>query len=187
MKRFLHLAIPVAALMSLAGAPLHAAFVLNFDENCNGTVSVNGGPFVAARCTVAPDPTPGGVAGDVVTYFLPELVNTGDVGILEFGSLTQLSDVLSFTNVDGVLSGAQVGDRMIFYSLAGGTDLADTGFPSIAISFDVATEDVNGNFTWSPFPNTYNGLSPEATPEPAPLTLLGAGIAGLFFAKRKRA
>ena len=106
---------------------------------------------------------------------------------MEFGSSSILSDVLSFTNAAGDLSGALVGDRMIFYSLQGegNGDLADTGFPNISISTDVATEDANGNFIWTPVPNTYNGLSPE-TPEPASMMLFGSGLAGLAFAIRKR-
>ena len=190
-KRAFPLLAVAGLLLFMGTSPLQATpagFILNFDENCNGTVSTNGGgTFTAATCSFLSDPTPGGVAGNVVTYFLPNLVFTGDVGILEFGG-SELSDVLSFTNASGDLSGNQVGDRMIFYSLLGddnGGDLADTGFPSIQITSDVATEDINGNFTWSPSPNTYNGISPEI-PEPASLMLFGSGLLGLATAIRKR-
>ena len=38
----------VAAGVMLAVAPLaHAAFIFNFDENGNGSISINGGAFVS--------------------------------------------------------------------------------------------------------------------------------------------
>src|SRR5258708_3867610 len=133
MKRAI-LALAVAALLLFVGtSPLRAdGFILRFDENCNGTVSTDGGlTYQPAPCSLMSDPTPGGVAGNVVTYLLPNFVITGDVGVLENGSNTELSDVLSFTNAAGDLSGNVVGDRMIFYSLLGeGKDLAETSFPT---------------------------------------------------------
>lgn len=58
--------------------------------------------------------------------------------------------------------------------------MADTGFGNYSLTeTDVANELANGNFQWSPTPNVYNGVSPEA-PEPASLSMFLIG-AGTFF------
>jgi hypothetical protein len=145
-------------------------FVLNFDENGNGTVSVNGGPTQTLNGALLPDPSNGGIPA--LTFLLPQQVVIGDVAIRE-GVGGPIGDLLRFTNAQGSLAG--IGDRMIFYSLTGGGALADTGFPANAnLSVVGATEDANGRFLFLPggaTDNNYNGLSAEGVPEPSSLAL----------------
>jgi hypothetical protein len=144
-------------------------FVLNFDENGNGTVSVNGGPIQTLNGALLPDPSNGGIPA--LTFLLPTEVTIGDVAIRE-GAGGPIGDLLRFTGAQG--SQSEFGDRMIFYSLTGGGALADTGFPANAFLGNVgATEDANGRFLFSAGinDNQYNGLSAEGVPEPSSLAL----------------
>jgi hypothetical protein len=158
-----------------------SAFEITFDENGNGCLDnsdhICTTPLVS---TTAPDPT-GRVAGDVLIYTLPSLVLEGDVGITDFGTNT-LSDVLTFTDANGGLSGT--GDLMIFYSELGGSDLADSGFPDQEF-FIGAAEGANGNFTYNAG-NIYNGISPEGVPEPITLSLFGVGLVGAAALRRRK-
>ena len=199
----------------VATAPLHASsFAITFDENGNATYVDSGSPTQngygattvacgsnfcgTATSGLETDPL-GGTGGQVLVYDLPELVLSGPVGVLEPGG-GSVSDVLWFTNSDGVSNGQLNANFMIFYSgdLGGGA-LADSGLPTTliysgqgAIS-DIATENADGTFQWLPdsgnlFPagNEYDGLSNSA-PEPATssMFLLAAGVIG-FGAWRRR-
>jgi len=174
----------VATGVVLAVAPsAHAFFTLNFDENGNGSVSVNGGAFVPTVGVLADDPSQAGVQL-VLTYTLPEPVTAGTVQVLEpvTGGLT---DAIRFTNATGALIGTA--DRMIFYSdNAEGVDaLADTGFPanltSGAQGGPVTEVGLEGHNTFqfvAGGPNIYNGVSDA--PEPGTLFLLGMGLISLL-------
>src|SRR5690349_15673125 len=68
-------------------------FTFNFDENGNGFISINGGPFIANNGSLQPNPSNGGSLA--LTYFLPASempVGNGDVLILESAGV--LSDVI---------------------------------------------------------------------------------------------
>jgi hypothetical protein len=153
-------------------------FVFNFDENGNGSISINGGPFTAISGTLQPDPTNAGTRA--LTYLLPSSqtpVGNGDVLILESPGV--LSDVIRFTDASGNLTGGTA-DRMIYYSdvddLATEMGaLADTGFPSnvdlSAISVDETGPEGANRFTYG-FPDVYNGISDRAVPEPSSAIML---------------
>ncbi len=177
----------VAAGVMLAVAQLaHAAFIFNFDENGNGSISINGGAFTPLPGVLADDPSQAGVQL-VLTYFLPAAatpVGNGTVQVLEpTGGLT---DAIRFTDANGALTGGTA-DRMIFYSdNAEGVDaLADTGFPANLTSgaqggpvTEVGTEGHNTFQFVASGPNIYNGVSDA--PEPGTLFLLGMGLISLL-------
>jgi len=184
-QKFL-LACSAAVALAFAATPA-SAFILQFDENGNGCL-ISGEVCTPVNGFLAPDPTHR-VDGNVLIYQLPSFVTAGDVGIDEFGSNT-LSDILSFTNVDGTLTGATA-NLMIFYSELGGGAAADSGFPCaecLSANFVIGTsENAAGNFDWEPFGNSYLGLSPEGVPEPITFSLFGAGLAGVAAARRRKA
>ena len=72
-------------------------FILNFDENGAGSISINGGGFVGISGFPMVDPISGMLA---LAYKLPEPVVTGDVGVFEEGSHKRpFSDGLRFEQI----------------------------------------------------------------------------------------
>jgi len=193
MRRFAGLLLAVAV---LGAQPARAVFVFTFDENGHGVINVNGGGNQNVVGTLLPDPTQPGNPGALTYIFGPlgGLVGEGDVGIFEDAAHTIRSDGLRFTDANGGLTGGN-GDRLIFYSLPGGGDLADTGIPANFTVTSGVTEAANGTFQFvagtPPNANIYNGTSTPGTPSavPEPSTVVGAGtaaLAGLGFWLRKR-
>jgi hypothetical protein len=175
-----------ALYVAIAAAPLHAdSFVMNFDENGNGTISINGGSFQTFNGSLITDPTSG--LGLVLAWQFAPLGITFDEGdglILDANGVA--SDELRFTNSAGGLTGGFVGNIMIFYSsdTSGGL-LADTGLAGNP-SFIDATEDATGHFTYSPAPNTYNGFS-GVVPEPKMTMPLGLALLSMVVFAHRRA
>src|SRR5438105_1469877 len=99
---------------------------ITLPENGMGTIQFPAGPVTPLPGVLAPDPGPGGQSS-ALTYNLlgPPALVAGDVFLLD-GAGT--SDVIRLnpagTGTPGYPASA------VFYSLAGGGQLADTGFPS---------------------------------------------------------
>jgi len=179
----------------VASVQAQQSFILNFDENGNGSININGAGFVPLQGILAPDPTQTG-SPLALMYLLPPQVTpvvNGDVQIFEPNSNSNIeSDRLRFTNGLGVVfaPAGPSADRMYYYSdleASGNQDLADTGLPPLigtpASVLEVGPEGANG-FTWTPSPNTYNGISD--TPEASSFLLLGTGLLSIAgFMRRK--
>jgi hypothetical protein len=179
-------------------SPVQAALILNFDENGNGSISINGGAFTQVIGTLTANPScsslPGGLC---LTYILGgQLVNIGEGAISDSSTAFVLGDGLRFTDANGSLAapgtvGTTTADRMIYFSdveqVSDGA-LANTGFPTnfssqFVYATEVGPEGSNG-FTYSPSPNVYNGISD--IPEPDMVVLLGSGALALALARRLR-
>jgi hypothetical protein len=189
MKRYL---VALATLAMLAGgigqASAASIFILKFDENGNGSISINGAPAVALHGVMMADPLEGGMS---LTYMLPVTVANGDVGVVEPNSaFGTLSDMLRFTDANSNLTGITA-DRMIYYSeldpsqVQGGpgTDLADRVFQVRSSNVTTVREvgpEGNNSFQYGSVVGgnpVYIGISD--VPEPATMTLFGAGVLGM--------
>jgi hypothetical protein len=166
------------------------ALVFYFDESGNGAFATNGGPLTPDPGILATDPNTGELA---LLYQLPVLVNSGDVTVTEPGG--GVSDLLRFTDRNGVETGNHDATQMFYYSdnLDGADSLADVGIPTILVANGTIAEvgpEGNNGFDWqpdgAPYPtgNEYFGTSD--TPEPGTMSLVGLGLGLTFVAKRLR-
>ena len=180
-------------LLLVAVMPASAAFdfyIANIFENGTGTISIDNGPFNPFTGSLVSDPS-SNIGIPVLTWTFASggwnaPVPNGDLFIQENGSGV-ISDIVRFTDGNGRLTGVTA-TQMIFYSLGGGIDAADTGFPSNAgtgTTFGPVSEALDGTFTFTQGLSTIHGSSPEV-PEPATwsLSLIGISLLAVLFRKR---
>jgi hypothetical protein len=166
--------------------------IITLQENGVGSLVFPGGGTFASTGVPAPDPGPGGLFNALTFNLLgpPGLV-AGDLLINEFGGST-LSDILRF-NPAGSAPGYPA--SAVLYSLPGGGELADTGFPTLRYATTFTTsENAAGMVTYTPtasqpgfipgFGVTYVVTS---SPIPEPTTVLfGAALIGVTALRRSR-
>lgn len=174
--------------------------IITLQENGVGTLQFPGGPATSLPGILAPDPGPGGLPSALSFNLLgPPALVAGDVFVFEPGPPGVISDILRF-NPAGTGGNILYPASVLFFSLPGGGQLADTGFPTIFYTNTASIiEDAFGQATYTPTANqpgfvpgfspTYNITSTGArVPDGGTSALLLLiGIAGLFMAQRARA
>ena len=210
MKTIRLFGLTAAVLCAIAAFQARAQFfTIYFDENGNGSwvpASVPGWPPPAGTLnpgfgSMQADPTQAGNPLRL-TYMLPVgqigsggqpigPVLSGDVVVWEDYVGGTISDVLRFTNPNGVLDGNYDATEMIYYSDVGDADLADTGFPtSFYYENDIIEQGIEGfnGIDWEPggpANNIYIGISDVPEPTSLGLMTLGGllGLRRLFYRK----
>ncbi len=181
---FVALALTVALVAEAHAGALPVQSV-SLDEAGNGSITFNNNATFALPSSMAADPGPGGRAS-ALTYFLSFSVTAGDLFLTDASGI---SDVIRFNvNPNTFVT------SLVFYSLAGGSALADTGFPSAfyANRFTLP-ENLFGATSYTPgpgqpgfiggnsIPATYFITSPAAVPEgSSSICLLAAAVVALL-------
>jgi hypothetical protein len=160
----------------------------SFDEDGHGRVNFPDGSFQLLPGSMAVDPGPGGRASALTyTYIFTTVFVTGDVFLTEAGGN---SDVIRFNWSPTTLAGS-----LVFYSLPGEGQLADTGLPSAFYTntFSIL-ENPNGPTSYTPTagqPGFLSGLnityflnSPSAVPEGgSSICFLALGLVALIYGR----
>ncbi len=165
---------------------------LSVDEAGNGQENFAFGPFTLVPGSMAADPGPGGKAS-ALTYQGFTFLNTLITGDLFLTEASGTSDVIRFNfNPTTFIA------SLVFYSLPGEGQLADTGFPSAFYTNTFSMlENLNGPTSYTPtagqpgyipvFPGfTYLINSPSAVPEGgSSIGLLTLGLVALIYGRRR--
>ncbi len=126
--------------------PLEVTITLH--EDGAGTIQNNLGNVSPLFHSITSDPGPGGLS-NALTFdlFNPPGLIAGDLVLLDATGV--ISDIIRF-NPAGTGSPSYLGSA-VFYSLAGGGELADMGFPTSLYANDLrVTENLRGSTTYTP-------------------------------------
>ena len=130
----------VALLLALGlivctGNNVHAVSVqtllITVDEQGNGSYDIVGLGGGVLNSSVGQDPGPGGLSNALIYEYsgsLSVIVVAGDLFLMD--PLGGTSDVIRFNPPTFDMTPDGNRDHLVFYSLAGGSELADTGFPT---------------------------------------------------------
>ena len=190
------------ALIVLTGNNVHAVLLqtllINVDEQGNGTYEIVGSGSGSLTYFVGQDPGPGGLSNALVYQFsgpLSVVVTAGDLFLMD--PLGGTSDVIRFNPGTSQSNPSQ----LVFYSLPGGGELADTGFPTQNYTNQktILEDEILGT-TYTPAagePGSISGLNviykflsgPNDVPTSVPETgstilLLGFGLIGMIGVRR---
>ena len=170
--------------------------LITVDEQGNGSFDIVGTGSGGLNSFVGQDPGPGGLSNALIYEFtLSVVVTAGDLFLMD--PLGGTSDVIRFIPPTGDMSPFGMRSHLVFYSLPGGSELADTGFPTqnYANQKTILEDEILGT-TYTPGPGDpgfIDGLNtvykffsgPNGVPTSVPDTgstafLFGLGLIGMI-------
>lgn len=173
-------ALPLAALLAFATPAAQAGWILIPDENPED------GGTIANNPAELPWEAPYSSSPDAVGAWIQDLADLSTAPtLLDAANVPQGSGTWTLTDI----SGGALFLALHYGNFPGGFGLSNE-YGNVAIAFQC----VNDGVSCSTFSAPWRGLSnyrvygtATAVPEPTTLALLGAGLAGVGFARRKRA
>jgi hypothetical protein len=146
---------------SLRAGPVAQTFLVTVDENGHSHFDVVGLFSGSLNSFVGQDSGPGGLSNALIYQFSGSLsvqVTAGDLFLTD--SPNGISDVVRFNPG----TGQNDPSTLVFYSLLGGSEMADTGFPTqnYANQKSILEDEINGTF-YTPLPGEPGYISGLAT------------------------